>query len=127
VAEKQRLLAAAHPGALAAVVDLESLAYAEAAAQAAIPWLVLRAVSDTAAEALPALLNRCRDDGGAVRRRQVALELLGDPRALPVLLSLRRRVRRCAETLARATERIVLGADRVVARNSVARGAQGGI
>lgn len=127
VADKRSLLAAVRPGALAAVVDLESAAYAEAAAQAAIPWIVLRAVSDTAAEALPALLNRCRDDGGAVRRGKVAFELLGDPSALPVLLSLRRRVRGCAEELGRAVERFVLEASGVEAKNSVALGAQGGI
>jgi adenosylhomocysteine nucleosidase len=113
VAEKQRLLLrAARAGGQAAsvvpaVVDLESAAYAGAAARAGIPWLVLRAVSDTAGEALPALLNRSRDEGGAVRRTSVVRGLLGDPSALPVLLSLRRRVRDGAETLARAVEAVL--------------------
>ena len=47
------------------------MAYAAAAQAAAIPWIVLRAVSDRADEALPALLNRCRNDGGAVNRSRV--------------------------------------------------------
>ena len=104
VADKQRLLAIA---AAAAVVDLESAAYAEAAIAARIPWLILRAVSDTAAEALPALLNHARDAGGAVRRGRVVAGLLREPSALPQLLGLRRRVSACAEALARGTERVI--------------------
>ncbi|HEY4187047.1 MAG TPA: hypothetical protein VGP07_18370 [Polyangia bacterium] len=105
VAEKQRLLRLA--AAPSAVVDLESAGYARAAVRAGIPWIVLRAVSDTADEALPALLNRSRDEGGAVRRGRVVRGLLGELGALPVLLSLRRRLRPCAEALARAAEALV--------------------
>jgi nucleoside phosphorylase len=93
----------------AAVVDLESAAYAGAAAAAGIPWLVLRAVSDTAEEDLPALLGRSVDDGGAVRRGRVLMGLLGEPSAIPRLLELRRRVQACAEVLARAVEAVVAG------------------
>jgi adenosylhomocysteine nucleosidase len=122
VAEKQRLLglvvragAAAPPARLgevtqgtagrdtSAVVDLESADYIGAAVRAGLPWIVLRAVSDTADEALPGLLNRCRDEGGAVRRGSVVRGLLGDPGALPALLGLRRRVQQGAEVLSRAT------------------------
>lgn len=128
VAEKQRLLAVSQAGLLPAVVDLESAAYAAAATRAALPFIIVRAVSDTADEALPALLNRCRDAGGAVRRGRVAFELLGDPGALPVLLSLRQRVRFCADILARATEAVLLASDdawRAVTK--VAQGVRGGI
>ena len=115
VVEKRRLLAiaAGHAGAngsgaaAAAVVDLESAAYAEAAIAARIPWLILRAVSDTAAEALPALLNQARDAGGAVRRARVVAGLLREPSALPRLLGLRRRVSACAEALARGAARVI--------------------
>jgi nucleoside phosphorylase len=100
--EKQRLARQIAPADVPAVVDLESAAYVAAAVAAGIPWLVLRAVSDTADESLPALLNRSRDEGGAVRRARVVLGLLRQPQALPVLLSLRGRVGRCAEVLARA-------------------------
>ncbi|HVX93780.1 MAG TPA: hypothetical protein VHK47_02625 [Polyangia bacterium] len=108
--DKQRLAAlAASAGQsvstdVAAVVDLESAAFAAEAERAGVPWLVLRAVSDTAGEGLPALLNRSRDDGGAVRRSRVALGLLSAPHALPRLLELRARVRVCAGDLARAVE-----------------------
>jgi adenosylhomocysteine nucleosidase len=93
----------ASSGATSAVVDLESADYIGAAARAGIPWIVLRAVSDTADEALPALLNRSRDEGGAVRRGSVVRGLLGDPGALPALLGLRRRVQLGAGVLSRAT------------------------
>ena len=46
----------------------ESAAFVAAAAARGLPWLILRAISDVASEELPALLNDCLDDGGAVRR-----------------------------------------------------------
>ena len=105
-AEKARL-AARHAGAGPAVVDLESMACAEVAAAAGVPWLVLRAVSDTAAEALPALLERCRDEAGAVRRGRVARALLRNPGALPPLLALRRRTLAGARALAPAIQSLL--------------------
>jgi len=115
VDEKRRLYAlAAADGAGGAgepaVVDLESAAFVEAARAAGVPWLVLRAVSDTADETLPALLNNSLDDGGALRRGRVLVRLVGQPSALPQLLEPRRRVRACAEVLARGTATIVAAA-----------------
>lgn len=123
VDEKRRLLALAMTAAAAnltadrdqsrpsplAIVDLESAAFAAAATRAGLPWVVLRAVSDTAAESVPALLNRSRDEGGAVRRGSVAWGLLTDPGALLPLLELRGRVRTCADRLAHAVEMMMLG------------------
>jgi adenosylhomocysteine nucleosidase len=86
----------------AAVVDLESAAFVEAADEAGVPWLVLRAVADTADESLPAWLDRCRDANGAIRRARVVWALLGDPRPLPRLLDLRRRVAAGGVAVARA-------------------------
>jgi adenosylhomocysteine nucleosidase len=102
VDEKRRLARQAGGG--LAVVDLESASYVAAAGGAGIPWIVLRAVSDSAGEALPALLNRSLDAGGAVSRGRVLRGLFGDPGALPQLLALRRRVAECALVLARAAE-----------------------
>jgi nucleoside phosphorylase len=104
VADKRRLLAlvSAREPSLPAAVDLESAAYAAAATARGLPWLILRAISDGAAEALPPLLNRCLDKGGAIRRTQLAVRLFGQPWALADLLSLRQRVRACAEVLAAA-------------------------
>jgi adenosylhomocysteine nucleosidase len=100
--EKRRL--AKQVGDALAVVDLESASYVVAAEAAGIPWIVLRAVSDTADETLPPLLNRSLDAGGAVSRGRVLRGLISDPGALPTLLALRKRVGRCAEVLARAAE-----------------------
>lgn len=88
----------------AAVVDLESAFYAEAARAAGIPWVVLRAVSDTALERVPGFLEACRDAGGAIRRGRVAWRLVLRPWDLLPLLRLRRRVRECGEVLAVAVE-----------------------
>jgi hypothetical protein len=76
---------------------------------AGVPWLVLRAVSDTATESLPPYLERCRDEGGAVQRGRVALQGLLRPWSLPVLLRLGRRVRLCSETLAEILIRMKSG------------------
>jgi hypothetical protein len=100
--------AQAEAGPPTAVVDLESAIFAEVARAAGIPWLVVRAVSDTASEGLPELLNRSRDSGGAVRRTQVLRGLLGDPRAITRLLALRGRVVRCAEAIGDALREDVL-------------------
>jgi adenosylhomocysteine nucleosidase len=85
-----------------AVVDLESAAHAAAAEASGIPWLVLRAVADTAEESLPSLLEQCRDQDGSIRRIQVAAALLRDPRSLRLLLGMRRRVAECAAVISRA-------------------------
>ena len=116
VAEKRRLLAlagtrvapAAAAADLRAVVDLESAAFVAVAARMGVPWIVLRAVSDTATESVPAILNRSRDEGGAVRRGSVVRGLLGNPGALLPLLALRERVRTCAGVLADAVELTVV-------------------
>ena len=110
--EKARLLALTarqvpsrgHSPELPAVVDLESATFATVAARSNIPWLVLRAVSDTSTESVPAVLNRSRDAGGAVRRGRVVAGLLTSPLTLLPLLGLRGRVRTCAARLAAALE-----------------------
>lgn len=87
-------------GEIAAVADLETAHYVAEAEGRGIPWLVLRGVSDGADEGLPPFLNRCRDEGGAVRRSAVVRQLFLHPWALPDLLRLRRRVECCAGKLA---------------------------
>jgi nucleoside phosphorylase len=125
--ERRRLLALAttqetsgSPPAVA--VDLESAAFAAVAAGAGIPWIVLRAISDTAGESVPALLNQCRDEGGAVHRGRVAVGLLKgllkDPGTLGRLLELRKRVERCALGLAGAVELVVKGVEGLASLDS---------
>jgi len=148
VTEKQRLhrLVLAPQGGMArptddavvttAVVDLESASYVSAAVERGVPWTVLRAVSDTADEGLPALLNRSRDEGGAVRRGSVVRGLLTDPGVLPALLGLRRRVQHCANLLSRTTAALLMAPPTPVRRTSPSNhgeegepvlGSQGGI
>lgn len=104
--EAKQRVRAAHADAPCAVVDLESAHYAAAAEAHRVPWVVLRAVSDTAGEALPEFLNRCRDSLGSLRRASVVRSMLTEPRALVALMRLHSRVRLCAERLAAAVERL---------------------
>jgi adenosylhomocysteine nucleosidase len=90
-----------------AAVDLESTALARVAIARGLPWTILRAISDTAAESLPALIEQSRDESGAVRRRALLRGLLVQPTALPALVALRWRVGRCAQVLATAATRLV--------------------
>lgn len=99
-AARRTLLARAGVGVATAVADLESAIYARAAAERGVPWVVLRAVSDTAAETLPALLERSRDPGGAVRRGRVLRGAAFSPGSIPALVRLRARLGRCAQALA---------------------------
>ncbi len=88
-----------------AVVDLESAAFAGVAAATGTPFLVLRAVSDLADEALPIDFERFRDARGAVSRARVARYAAVRPRTAARLLDLRRRVDLCAHRLADAVEK----------------------
>lgn len=85
--------------ALPLVVDMESYDAIEAAAARGVPATVLRAVSDTPADVLPAFLERCRRADGDLDRGRAALGALLRPATLPTLLELRRRMRLCAGRL----------------------------
>ena len=95
------------PDSSGAVVDMESAAWARAAASRGIPFVLLRAVSDTLEEDLPGFLSSCLSADGAVDRAAVARRLLFHPGALPVLLRMRRRVREGASGLALFLERLL--------------------
>ena len=94
----KKALAATLPGEIAAV-DMESAAWARAAAGAQVPFVVVRAISDGAAEELPAYLAECVGVDGRIRRSEVARRAVFAPRSIPVLLRMRSRVARCAEKL----------------------------
>lgn len=86
------------------VVDLESAAVVRVAAARDLPYLVIRAVSDTANESLPLDFERFRDREGRIAQARVALQALRQPALWPSLMRLRRRVQRCAESLADVVE-----------------------
>jgi adenosylhomocysteine nucleosidase len=89
------------------VADLESAAVVEVLQAASIPWMVLRAVSDTAAEALPGIVRRCRDQDGLHRARLVAAALRAPAGTLD-LWRMAVRMRACAQALATAVEQMLI-------------------
>ncbi len=90
-----------------AVCDMESAAWARAAAAAGVPYVVLRAVSDTADEDLPRYLARCMKAGGGISRAAVTFRALLHPATIPDLVRMHRRVAACAEKLGEVLAAIV--------------------
>lgn len=86
-AEKRALHAATH----ALAVDMESGVAARFAAARGLPFAVLRAVADTAAEAVPRAAADALDAEGRPRPLAVLAALLGRPWELPALIRLARR------------------------------------
>lgn len=101
-AADKRALASAAPA--CAVVDLESAAWAAVAADADLPWVVVRAVSDARDDDLPEILRSCLRRDGAIGRGRTAVRVLLRPASLPELLRLRRRVLRASTRLAAVLE-----------------------
>jgi len=109
VAARERSELAARVGDDPAAVDMESAGWARVANARGIPYLVVRAVSDTADEDLPAYLPRCYDPEGGIRRARVILHALAKPASVPRLLAMRRRVRECGERLSAFLEHFLGG------------------
>jgi adenosylhomocysteine nucleosidase len=86
----------------APVLDLESAAVADVARAAALPFLGLRAITDTASEELPDFLVQTGSEPGPIRLRDALGWLAADPRRLQDLLHLWRRSRLAAARLAAA-------------------------
>lgn len=91
----------------ASVVDLESASYAAVAAAHRVPYLVLRAVSDSYDEALPLDFNRFRKPDGGSDRGRVLRYSLRHPSIVPELIQLRERLRHCAGRLAELVEEVL--------------------
>ena len=100
-------LAAALAGEEPAAVDMESAAWARAAAAYGVPYAVIRAISDTAADALPAFLPRCVGADGGISRLAVLARALSRPASLAALFAMRRRLAHGAEKLAAFLERLL--------------------
>jgi len=100
---------ASFPSESAAAVDLESASFAREASRRGLPYLVLRAISDPAAESLPLDFDSFRDRSGAVDRRRVAMKALLRPALLRDLLRLRGRVALCSNNLALAVSALLAG------------------
>lgn len=89
------------------VVDMESYAWATAARDSGVPFAVICAVSDTAAEDLPLDLNPALRDDGSLSRARAVVCALRRPRCIPDLLRLRARVNLCSHRLAAAVASIL--------------------
>jgi len=85
----------------AVAVDMESVAVARCARRAGVPFVVVRAVVDGAATALPGVAIAALDGLGRVRPLRLVAGLLREPRAWPALGELRRGFRACQATLGR--------------------------
>ncbi len=105
-AEKRRLAERLGLGSRA-VVDLESAAWASAAASRGLPWQILRSVSDAVDERLPLDFERFRGAEGEISSGRILRHALVRPRLLLDLIRLRGRVASCAEALAGATQELV--------------------
>ncbi len=91
----------------AAAVDLETAAYARAAAAHGVPYLAFRAISDSAHETLPLDFNRFCNARGQVSRTRVMAHALRHPRLVPELRQLQTRVHQGAVQLERLIERLL--------------------
>ena len=105
----EKALLASSTGAPAAC-DMESAAWARAASARGIPYVVVRAVSETADVDLPDYLLRCYDADSGIRRSRVILHALARPASLPSLLAMRRRMRESGERLAAFVEHFLASA-----------------
>jgi len=94
------------------LVDLETATIAAVAAEFAIPYVALRAVSDPAEESLPLDFNRMVDATGRIDRRKIVAHAALRPQLLTSLWRLRRRAALCSENLADVVCRALDGEDR---------------
>jgi adenosylhomocysteine nucleosidase len=83
-----------------AAADMESAAWARAAAAHGVTFLIVRAISDRASEDLPEYISRCVGRDGGIHRPSVVFRALARPATIPALLRMRARVHACAESLA---------------------------
>ena len=89
-------------------IDMESRGVAEAAHEAGVPFVALRAVADPAGRTLPKVAARAIDARGRVRPFRVLLGLMTRPHDIPALMALGGDARRGYEALAAAGMRALL-------------------
>jgi adenosylhomocysteine nucleosidase len=85
-------------GAVAA--DMESAALGQLAAEARVPFIVVRAISDTALMTVPGWIASALDEQGRPRPLRLCAALLRHPQDIPALVRLARGFRLAQETLA---------------------------
>ncbi len=100
----KRALAAAHPEALAA--DMESAAVGRAAAAAGAPWIVVRAIADTADVHVPSSFGLAIDRNGRLRLLRFAAALVRHPLDLAAIPALARGFQLALRTLREVTRSV---------------------
>lgn len=83
----------------ALAVDMESAAIAETAWQNQIPFLAIRAISDSSTMPIPDAATRFTDPYGEVRMLRLMLYLLKRPAEIPAMMTLARGFRAAIRTL----------------------------
>jgi hopanoid-associated phosphorylase len=92
----------------AVAIDLESYLVAQAAARAYRPFLVLRAVSDSATQALPDAAVHGLAANGKPALGRVLLSVARDPRQIPALIKLAGDTQRALDALGSALRAVSL-------------------
>jgi adenosylhomocysteine nucleosidase len=92
-----------------AAADLETVAMAAVAASHGVPFVVVRAISDPAEEALPLDFNDCLDPSGRISRAKVVARAALNPALIGPLWRLRGRARSCSQRLADVVCRSIEG------------------
>jgi adenosylhomocysteine nucleosidase len=90
-----------------ACVDMESAPVAAICEEWHIPYIGLRAITDTLDEDLPLDLNECRGRDGNIETMRVMWAAVHHPSTISGLVELRRRARDCANTLAACVSAVV--------------------
>jgi adenosylhomocysteine nucleosidase len=103
VAEKERLFR--ETGSIA--VDMEGSSVRALAESAGIPFLHVRAVSDTSGDVIPARMMKWVDDVGEPRMSKVTADLAFHPQLIPAMIRLGNNSRIAARKLAQAVRQIV--------------------
>ncbi|MGI9415747.1 MAG: hypothetical protein ACR2PM_18870 [Hyphomicrobiales bacterium] len=85
----------------AGAVDVESAAVGTAAAERGVPFLVIRAIADTAEQALPAAALKATGPDGSVSAARALLAIAARPGQTGDMLRLARQTARAKRTLAR--------------------------
>ena len=94
----------------AAALDMESYWVAEAANDARLPWIAVRAILDPVEQEVSSFVGETLRDGRFARAARAARHLAARPSDAPGLIRLASQVKKCGASLAEALTRLTDGA-----------------